>query len=237
MRNAMRAMGCLAAVAVASAGSLPAGIERVLHNAVANRVFPGAAVAYGTAKDGIVGSGVIGNFTYGIHYAPATPGQNPAVGLATRFDLASLSKVVGATSAAAQFYQRGELSLGELVASPRLLGPDYAVNGKGGITVVELLTHSAGETTLLQQAVPGARIRGSRSAACRDPNGRDDSLPAAPDPAAAPTPLAPPSCPETPLPAVPPRVMPQGTRPTPSRATGSRRSAAPRPARSTHPRS
>ncbi|CAE7202334.1 amiE [Symbiodinium sp. KB8] len=88
--------------------------------------------------------GSFGNYTYGVRDAPATPGRNPPMTTSTRFDLASLSKVVGATSAAAQFYQRGELALEEPVASPRLLGPGYAAQGKGSITVVELLTHSAG---------------------------------------------------------------------------------------------
>lgn len=149
----------LAAAAAAAPGPVSTGVERVINNAIKSRVFPGAVVAYGTANSGIVGMGSFGNYTYGVRDAPATPGRNPPMTTSTRFDLASLSKVVGATSAAAQFYQRGELTLEEPVASPRLLGPGYAAQGKGSITVVELLTHSAGERHRLPAVRPAAPAR------------------------------------------------------------------------------
>lgn len=120
-------------------------VRRVVNNAISSTVFPGAVVAYGTAKDGIVGIEAFGNYTYGHELPPAPGGINPPVVEDTRFDLASLSKVIGATSAAAQFYQRGELALEELVCSDRLLGPAYGNNGKSVVTVEQLLTHSAGE--------------------------------------------------------------------------------------------
>lgn len=41
-------------------------------------------------------------------------------------------------------YQRGDLALDTRVADPSLLGAAFAVNGKGVITVENLLLHNAG---------------------------------------------------------------------------------------------
>lgn len=59
----------------------------------------------------------------------------------TIFDLASLTKVVATTSAVMQLVQQGRVRLNERVAHYL---PDFAQNGKGEITVRELMTHYSG---------------------------------------------------------------------------------------------
>lgn len=41
-------------------------------------------------------------------------------------------------------YQRGELALDTRVADPKLLGPNFAANGKEDVQVLNLLLHNAG---------------------------------------------------------------------------------------------
>eukprot|EP00050_Salpingoeca_kvevrii_P022619 m.129202 g.129202 ORF g.129202 m.129202 type:complete len:387 (-) comp9765_c0_seq6:1445-2605(-) len=84
----------------------------------------------------------LGHFTYGAP-APVT-NSNPPMTTATMFDLASLTKVVATTTAAMTLYQTGFLDLDEPVSSARLLGPAFAAQGKGNITVRNLLLHNAG---------------------------------------------------------------------------------------------
>lgn len=84
-----------------------------------------------------------GAFTYGIP-PPETPGLNPKVAQETLFDMASCTKVLATTSAAAQFYERGEIDLDMPVSDPSLLGPRFASNGKATITSRNLLLHNAG---------------------------------------------------------------------------------------------
>eukprot|EP01114_Cavostelium_apophysatum_P016776 TRINITY_DN4839_c0_g1_i2.p1 TRINITY_DN4839_c0_g1~~TRINITY_DN4839_c0_g1_i2.p1 ORF type:complete len:435 (+),score=45.18 TRINITY_DN4839_c0_g1_i2:65-1369(+) len=115
-------------------------VDEVIKTAIANGSFPGA-VALIASKQGVLHIVSEGNFTYGIP-PPLNGGLNPLMQIDTLFDLASCSKVVGATTAVAQFYQRGELNLHEPVV--KFLGEDFAQNGKGGITVLNCLLHNAG---------------------------------------------------------------------------------------------
>ena len=59
----------------------------------------------------------------------------------TMFDLASLTKVVATTPAILQLVARGKLSLDAPVAR---YWPEFAANGKAGISVRQLLTHTSG---------------------------------------------------------------------------------------------
>ncbi len=59
----------------------------------------------------------------------------------TIFDLASLTKVIATTTAVMQLVDSGRLKLDAPVAK---YWPSFAHNGKGAITVEELLTHSSG---------------------------------------------------------------------------------------------
>ena len=59
----------------------------------------------------------------------------------TIFDLASLTKVIATTTAVMQLFEKGKIRLEEPVAS---YWPEFRQNGKGEITVRELLTHYSG---------------------------------------------------------------------------------------------
>jgi CubicO group peptidase (beta-lactamase class C family) len=145
MKGALAGFVLSAAASVVSCSpGFPSSVAQVVETAIDTRVFPGAVVGFGTRDGGLLYSQAFGNMTYGFFDPPATPGENPPVDETTRFDLASLSKVTAATSAAALLYQHGYLELDEPVSSPRLLGPGYANNGKDTITMVNLLTHAAG---------------------------------------------------------------------------------------------
>lgn len=73
----------------------------------------------------------------------------------TKYDLASLTKVLATTTATMKLYQSGYLELGACCRVRRrdktadakvtqYLGDEFGANGKAGITIRHLLTHSAG---------------------------------------------------------------------------------------------
>lgn len=112
-------------------GRLRQRTDSLMRASIEARAFPGAAVAIGrgpatAALDGF------GYFTYDAEQ-PVTP--------RSRFDLASLTKVVATTTAAMQLYEQDRLHLGDRVAQYL---PAFAQNGKGSVTIRQLLTHSAG---------------------------------------------------------------------------------------------
>ncbi len=110
-----------------------ARIDSLLRAAIRARAFPGAAVAVG--RGGVlVKLDAYGYFTYDSEQ-PVTP--------ASRFDLASLTKVVATTTAAMQLYEQGRLDLDAPVA--RYL-PSFGQNGKANVTIRQLLSHTAGLT-------------------------------------------------------------------------------------------
>ena len=61
----------------------------------------------------------------------------------TMFDLASLTKVMGTTQGIMKLVSEGELSVNDRVAK---YIPDFASNGKGDVTIADLLTHTSGLT-------------------------------------------------------------------------------------------
>jgi serine-type D-Ala-D-Ala carboxypeptidase len=102
---------------------------------ISNRTFPGAQIA-------VISSGykthfetVIGNLTY--------PGDryNDPVTEDVIYDIASLSKVVGATSCAMKLYDMGLLNLDDQWVK---YVPEGNNNGKDKITIRNLLLHNAG---------------------------------------------------------------------------------------------
>jgi len=115
-------------------------IDQILESAIQDEVFPGC-VALIASKQGLLYQKAFGNFTYGIP-PPQNENMNPPMTVNTRFDMASCTKVIATTSAIAQFYQRGELSLSAKIID--FLGPSYGANGKETITVLNCLLHNAG---------------------------------------------------------------------------------------------
>ncbi|KJE90019.1 beta-lactamase [Capsaspora owczarzaki ATCC 30864] len=121
-------------------------VDAVLDSALASRVFPGAVAAV-VAANGIVYLRALGNQTYDNvlpPFAPSGSTGSPPMHPTTKFDLASLTKVLASTTAAMTLYQRGLLDLDMAVADPSLLTDAFAAQGKQTVTVRNLMLHNAG---------------------------------------------------------------------------------------------
>lgn len=108
-----------------------AAVDSLLEAATANQLVPAAAAAWGTSER-IVGSGGYGSFTY----TDPTPVTDT-----TRFDLASLTKVVVTTTAVMLLAEGGHVHPDSTVAS---YVPEFGANGKDGVTIRHLLQHRGG---------------------------------------------------------------------------------------------
>ncbi len=114
-----------------------AAVYRVAEEAVAARAFPGCA--FGVLAVGeVVLQDAAGHFTY--------EAESPAVGPATVFDLASVSKVVATTAAAMLLTQRGRLDvdsrLGEVL--PEFVAHRAEDDPAREVTLRHLLAHASG---------------------------------------------------------------------------------------------
>ena len=114
----------------------------VLQAAIAARVFPGCAAGVLSGDGAVLLSGGWGSQVYAGEAAPL--GGNAAADAASLFDMASITKIIGATTATALLLQRGEIELDAPLSSAALLGPAFAGQGKAGITVRDCLLHQAG---------------------------------------------------------------------------------------------
>jgi len=105
----------------------------ILRDGIAQRAFPGAALAV-TYRGILIASQGFGRYTY----EPSSHEVSPQ----TIFDLASVTKVVATTTMAMPLYERGSLDLEAPIVS---LLPEF---GQGGdrrtVTVRMLLAHSSG---------------------------------------------------------------------------------------------
>jgi CubicO group peptidase (beta-lactamase class C family) len=109
----------------------------VLHSAIESHAFPGAA--FGVLFNGsMIALDGVGSFTY-------SP-DSPAVGPATVYDLASVTKVVATTAMAMLLYDRGrldlDLPLGEVL--PGFVVGVEAPRVRAQVTLRHLLAHSSG---------------------------------------------------------------------------------------------
>lgn len=106
-------------------------IARVLRGAVKDRAFPGAYAVVGDSR-GVLAEGGAGHLDWAASPRPTRR---------TIWDLASLTKVVGTTTALAQLVERGAVELDGPVQRyvPEWIGP-----GKESVTVRHLLTHTSG---------------------------------------------------------------------------------------------
>ena len=115
-------------------------IDSVVKDAINNNITPGAVVL--VAKDGRI----VKESAYGdAHkYDMGTLLEKPRkMKEKTIFDLASLTKVMGTTQGIMKLVSEGELSVNDRVAK---YIPDFASNGKGEVTIADLLTHTSGLT-------------------------------------------------------------------------------------------
>ncbi len=119
------------AVSAERANTVLDSMTVVLRRAVADGAFPGAYAAVGTVR------GVIAEV--GVGQLDADDVQRPNA--ETVWDLASLTKVIGTTTAVMQLVQAGKVALDAPVV--RYL-PDWNARGAATITVRHLLTHTGG---------------------------------------------------------------------------------------------
>jgi CubicO group peptidase (beta-lactamase class C family) len=106
-------------------------LQAILDRAVADSAFPGAIAVIGTHAGPLV-TVTAGRLDWG---------PSPAPDANTLWDLASLTKVVGMTSAVAQLVESGRVSLDAPVQ--RYL-PEWTGPGKERVTVRHLITHQSG---------------------------------------------------------------------------------------------
>ena len=109
-----------------------APIDAIMQEAVANGKIPG----------GVVLIGHNGRIVYRKAFGSRSlePTREPMTAN-TIFDLASLTKCIATTTAVMQLIEEGRVRLNDPVAAYL---PEFAQNGKGQITVRELLTHFSG---------------------------------------------------------------------------------------------
>ncbi len=107
-------------------------IDDIVSNGIINKAFPGAQLLVGTDKD-IIYVKSYGNFTYDDFSNPVTD--------ESMFDLASLTKVVATTSAIMKLYQESKINVTDNVKN---YIPEFGVNGKENITILNLLLHNSG---------------------------------------------------------------------------------------------
>ena len=107
-------------------------IDDLVREAMAARLLPGAVV--------LVGQGDRTIYEKAFGFRATVPAEEPMT-LDTVFDLASLTKVVGTTTAVMTLVEQGRVRLNDPVSS---FIPGFERYGKGGITVRHLLTHVSG---------------------------------------------------------------------------------------------
>jgi beta-glucosidase-like glycosyl hydrolase/CubicO group peptidase (beta-lactamase class C family) len=113
-------------------GRLEGVLDPLIEEQIGKRTFPGAAVAVGH-RGNLVFQKSYGKLDYSA--------KAPAVTNGTIYDLASLTKVITATTLAMQFYERGQLKLEHPVSR---YFPGFVGEGRGKITIRHLLTHTSG---------------------------------------------------------------------------------------------
>lgn len=107
-------------------------LDRIIERAIADSAFPAAQLA--VVRDGmLVYNKSFGTFTYDRASRP--------IDNTTMFDLASVSKVIGTTSAVMKLVDNGLLGLDDGVG---MYLPEFATGPKSAITIRQLITHRAG---------------------------------------------------------------------------------------------
>ena len=118
-------------------------LDKILLSGIETDVYPGTAALVGTLDDSFSYKGSFGSYKWvATHDNVDDDVENRRTAIDTRFDLASVSKVVAGTTAVALLYERGYIELDTLVQD--ILGPEFAQGGKENITIRNCLLHNAG---------------------------------------------------------------------------------------------
>ena len=129
--SARHALAAPSSVGMSAMGLIRA--EEAIYAELQRGAFPGAALAVGRRGDIVLEEG-FGNTGRGWDSSPVDPDH-------TVFDLASLTKVVGTTTAVMVLVEDGKMGLDDRVSSYL---PEFTGSGKELVTVRQLLTHTAG---------------------------------------------------------------------------------------------
>jgi uncharacterized protein YbbC (DUF1343 family)/CubicO group peptidase (beta-lactamase class C family) len=121
-----------ACLSSAGAQSRFSSIDEIVNQAVADHQIPGAVVIVGH------NGRVVYRRAFGMRSLEPAKEE---MSLDTVFDLASLTKPLVTAMAVMQLYEQGKLSVNDPVAKYL---PEFAANGKGDITIRDLLTHYSG---------------------------------------------------------------------------------------------
>ena len=127
-----------------------AEVDAAVRDGIQSGIYPGAVVVIGR-RDSLLYARGYGHYTW----SPASPVPDPD---STIWDIASITKIVGTTSAAMRLVDRGKL---DLDAPVRRYLPRFSGGPKNQVTVRMLLDHTSG----LKSYVPfyeGAREPGAR---------------------------------------------------------------------------
>ncbi len=109
-----------------------AGLDEIMQKGIAEGRYPGGVLLIGQ-RGKVLWHKAYGRFTYAA--------DSPEMKLDTVFDLASCSKVCGATPAAMLLLGDGKIALDDPVAKYL---PGFEAKGKGRVTLKDLLTHVSG---------------------------------------------------------------------------------------------
>lgn len=109
-------------------------VDSIIENAIRERVFPSAVLVVGDSNK-IIYQNAYGRLTY--------EDDAKATTMNTIYDLASVTKVIAATSAIMKLYDEGKIDLNAPVTD--FIG-QFEVNNKKDITVTNLLLHNSGLT-------------------------------------------------------------------------------------------
>lgn len=127
-------------VGAARADEYTSQLDSILSKGVKDRVYPGVAAMAGSIDGSIDYSFAFGSYRYPTDFDDDI--ENREIQLNSIFDIASVSKVVGGTSAIALLYEKGYLYLDTKVKD--ILGDKFAQGGKENVTVLNCLLHNAG---------------------------------------------------------------------------------------------
>ncbi len=107
-------------------------LDDIVTSGIQSGIYPGAVLVVGKG-DEILWAKAYGHHTY--------DKNSPPMKIDTIFDLASVSKVIGTTQATFVNIEDGKLSLDDKVAK---FIPGFEANGKGDVTIKDLMTHVSG---------------------------------------------------------------------------------------------
>eukprot|EP00899_Mesostigma_viride_P007094 jgi/Mesvir1/16386/Mv18127-RA.1 len=116
---------------VDSRDDFPLTISEIMYKALSDRVFPGGVVAFGTKSSPCIAK------AYGMYTYHSTR----QVTEDSIWDVASLTKILVTTPSIMILYECGMIDLDDRVCRHI---PEFQQNGKGGVTVRQLLTHTSG---------------------------------------------------------------------------------------------